>query len=444
MPVSTHFFLIHLLAFVALLINIGPQQDGWDNLAKKFTLNGKIATALIVLDLAAFIHFLLTTKATIATYGSIYLGYGITVVAFSIPFTAISHYTSSPKPIKINMVGWIGIALGASGFVSSLFLVAFSKTKVAINMSEDYVAILGHFITVASAMIALTEGLSASAAAIPVVAPTTEKDRLKAEDRKWEKRDLKRVAIKVIMIGFVVSAVNSIIENRKEEEVKKNLLHTKKLITDSLDTHISQLDVQIKNTKADLGKVHKELQGLLATVKTLGKINSSLEELNKKVAKKSEVDQLLKKSTQLDENDAAQKKALEALNKDLSQQLEQLDKYNQLTEQLSKNDQSKQKAIDDLKNTLNGYNKNLTALEQTVKNNTDLKQLQVMVRGQQNMLDRIQKGMLTKASLNQLTQNVQSLKSRLQTFENRITTQLSKLKRPLVNRPNPVKKDTVK
>lgn len=439
MPVSTHFFLIHLLAFVALLINIGPQQDGWDNLSKKFTLNGKIATTLIVLDLAAFIHFLLTTKATMAAYGSIYLGYSITVVAFSIPFTAISHYKSSLKPIKINMVGWIGIALGASGFVSSLFLVAFSKTKVATNMSEDYVAILGHFITVASAMIALTEGLSASAA-ITVAASTTEQDRLKAEDRKWEKRDLKRVAIKVIMIGFVVSAVNSIIENRKEEEVKKNLLHTKKLITDSLDTHISQLDVQIKNTKGDLGKVHKELQGLLATVKTLGKINSSLEELNRKVAKKNKVDQLLKKSTQLDKNDAAQKKALEALNKDLSQQL---DKYNQLTEQLSKNDQSKQKAIDNLKNTLSNYNKNLTTLEQTVKNNTDLKQLGVIVRGQQNMLDRLQKGMLTKASLNQLTQNVQSLKGRLQTFENRIATQLSKLKRPLVP-PNPVKKDTVK
>ena len=241
MSVSFHFFLIHLVAFVALLINIGPKQDGWDNLTKKFTLTGKVATAIIFLDLVAFIHFLTTAKVSLASYGSFYLGYGITVVAFIIPFTAISHYASSKKFIKINMVGWIGIALGASGFVSSLFLVFFSKAKVATNMSEDYVAILGHFITVASTMIALTEGLNAGAVQQAATAPPeNEAARKKAEDRQLERRDLKRVAIKVIMIGFVVSAVNSIIENRKEEEVKNNLLRTKSFITDSLDTHITK------------------------------------------------------------------------------------------------------------------------------------------------------------------------------------------------------------
>ena len=288
MSVSTHFFAIHLVAFIALLINIGPQQDGWDNLNKKFTLNGKIATAIIGLDLIAFIHFLLTTKVTLATYGSIYLGYGITVVAFIIPFTAISHYASSTKFLKINMVGWIAIALGASGFVSSLFLVFFSKPKVATNMSEDYVAILGHFITVASAMIALTEGLNANATQ-PMATPKNEAESKKVEDKVFERRDLKRVAIKVIMIGFVVSAVNSIIQNRKEEEVKNNLLSTKTFITDSLDTHITQLDAQIKNTEKDLGKVNKQLQGLLTTVKTLGQISASLEALDKKVAQKEEL-----------------------------------------------------------------------------------------------------------------------------------------------------------
>lgn len=443
MPVTTHFFLIHLIAFIALLINIGPKQDGWDNLTKHFTLNGKIATGLIALDFLALIHFLATAKAPIASYGSFYLGFGITAVAFIIPFTAISHYASSKKVIKINMVGWIGILLGASGFVSSLFLVMFSKTKVAINMSEDYVAILGHFITVASAMIALTEGLNPSAAVAPIEpVDDTLEARQKAEDRKWERRDLKRVAIKVIMIGFVVSAVNSIIQNRKEEEVKNNLVRTEKFITNTLDKHISQLDKQITTTKNDLGKVHSQIQGLLTTVSTLGKISASLETLDKNVAKRTEVNQLLKKSQQLNENDDAQKKAIETLNQELKKEL---DKYNALTEQLTKNDQAKQQAIEALKAQINGYNKSLTALEQTVKNNPALKQLQVAVRGQQTTLDRIQKGMVSQASINQLSQHVQALQNRLKVFENQVKTQLNKLnQRPIVPPQPKTTNDTLK
>lgn len=440
MSVSSHFFLIHLVAFVALLINIGPKQDGWDNLTKKFTLTGKVATAIIFLDLLAFVHFLATAKVSLASYGSFYLGYSITVVAFIIPFTAISHYASSKKFIKINMVGWIGIALGASGFVSSLFLVFFSKAKVATNMSEDYVAILGHFITVASAMIALTEGLNASTVQQAATAPPeNEAARKKAEDRQLERRDLRRVAIKVIMIGFVVSAVNSIIENRKEEEVKNNLLRTKSFITDSLDTHITQLDVQIKNTEKDLGKVNTQLQGLLTTVKTLGQISASIEELDKKVASKKEVDALLKKSDKLSENDDAQKKALEKLNQDLSTEL---DKYNGLTKQLTQNSETRQKSIDAIKNNLDQYKRQLDVLQKTASDKTELKQLQVIVRGQQNLLDNIQKKMLTQASLAQLSKNVTALQTRLRSFETRIQQQISKIPRPLSR--TPTVRDTVR
>lgn len=440
MSVSAHFFAIHLVAFIALLINIGPQQDGWDNLNKKFTLNGKIATVIIGLDLIALIHFLLTTKVGLAAYGSFYLGYSITVVAFIIPFTAISHYASSPKFVKINMVGWIAIALGASGFVSSLFLVFFSKPKVATNMSEDYVAILGHFITVASAMIALTEGLNANAAPQPVAVPKNENESKRAEDKLFERRDLKRVAIKVIMIGFVVSAVNSIIQNRKEDEVKNNLLSTKTFITDSLDTHITKLDAQIKNTEKDLGKVNQQLQGLLTTVKTLGQISNSLEALDKKVAQKDEVNALLKKSDELNENDNAQKKALEKLNQDLSTEL---DKYNGLTQKLTNNSEIRQKAIDAIKTNLDQYKRQLDALQKTASDKTELKQLQAIVRGQQNLLDKIQQKMLTQASLAQLSQNVTAMQTRLKSFETRIQQQISKIPRPLKRTP-PVVKDTVK
>jgi len=440
MSVSAHFFAIHLVAFIALLINIGPQQDGWDNLNKKFTLNGKIATVIIGLDLIALIHFLLTTKVGLAAYGSFYLGYSITVVAFIIPFTAISHYASSPKFVKINMVGWIAIALGASGFVSSLFLVFFSKPKVATNMSEDYVAILGHFITVASAMIALTEGLNANAAPQPVAVPKNENESKRAEDKLFERRDLKRVAIKVIMIGFVVSAVNSIIQNRKEDEVKNNLLSTKTFITDSLDTHITKLDAQIKNTEKDLGKVNQQLQGLLTTVKTLGQISNSLEALDKKVAQKDEVNALLKKSDELNENDNAQKKALEKLNQDLSTEL---DKYNGLTQKLTNNSEIRQKAIDAIKTNLDQYKRQLDALQKTASDKTELKQLQAIVRGQQNLLDKIQQKMLTQASLAQLSQNVTAMQTRLKSFETRIQQQISKIPRPLKRTP-PVVKDTMK
>ncbi|OJJ19023.1 hypothetical protein BKI52_19575 [marine bacterium AO1-C] len=441
MPVSTHFFAIHLVAFIALLINIGPQQDGWDNLTKRFTLNGKIATAIIGLDLVALIHFLLTAKVGLAAYGSFYLGYGITAIAFIIPFTAISHYASSPKFVKINMVGWIAIALGASGFVSSLFLVFFSKAKVATNMSEDYVAILGHFITVASAMIALTEGLNAGAAQpVQPKAAEDEHARRKAEDKLFERRDLKRVAIKVIMIGFVVSAVNSIIQNRKEDEVKNNLLSTKTFITDSLDTHITKLDAQIKNTEKDLGKVNKQLQGLLTTVKTLGQISESLEALDKKVAQKDEVNTLLKKSDELSENDNAQKKALEKLNQDLSAEL---DKYNGLTQKLTQNSETRQKSIDAIKANLDQYKRQLDALQKTASDKTELKQLQTIVRGQQNILDKIQQKMLTQASLAQLSQNVVAMQTRLKSFETRIQQQISKIPRPLKQTP-PAAKDTVK
>jgi hypothetical protein len=441
MPANTHFFLIHLLAFIALLINVGPQQDGWDNLNKRFTLTGKIATALIAIDLIAFVHFLIITKATVTAYGSFYLGYGITVIAFSIPFTAISHYASSPKPIKINMVGWIGISLGASGFVSSLFLVFFSKIKVATNMSEDYVAILGHFITVASAMIALTESLNASASQTPANAPIDNSPEAlaKAEDRKWERRDLKRVAIKVIMIGFVVSAVNSIIENRKGDEVKKNLLRTKSFITDSLDTHISQLDKQITTTKKDLGKVHTQLQGLLTTVSTLGAISTSLDALNKNVAKRTEVDELLKKSVKLNENDEQQKVAIEKLNTDLQKEL---DKYNKLNEQFRKNDEAKQQAINDLQTKLANYNKNLLALEQTVKSNTALKQLQQSIANQRTALTRIEQGMVSQAKVQQLSQNVSALKTQLTSFEARIKRRIEALTNLTKLRPS--RRDTAR
>ncbi len=441
MSVSTHFFVIHLVAFIALLLNIGPQQDGWDNLTKKFTLNGKIATLIIGLDLIALVHFLFTAKVNLATYGSFYLGYSITAVAFIIPFTAISHHEASTRWIKINVVGWIGIALGASGFVSSLFLVFFSKAKVATNMSEDYVAILGHFITVASAMIALTEGLNASNPPSHLHQENApEQTSSSSTDKTLARRDLKRVAIKVIMIGFVVSAVNSIIQNRKEEEVKNNLLTTKAFITDSLDTHISKLDIQIKSTEKDLGQVNKQLKGLLATVKTLGQISASLDALDKKVAQKDEVNTLLKKSDQLSENDDAQKKALEKLNLDLSAEL---NKYNELTQKLSQSSQTRQKSIDDIKNSLGQYQQKLDALQKTVNDQTELKQLQVIVRGQQNMLDKIQKNMLTSTSLNQLTQNVTALQNRLKSFETRIQQQISKIPRPLKRTPPPVK-DTLK
>ena len=182
------------------------------------------------------------------------------------------------------------------------------------------------------------------------------------------------------------------------------------------------------------------MQGLLTTVKTLGQISASIEELDKKVASKKEVDALLKKSDKLSENDDAQKKVLEKLNQDISAEL---DKYNGLTKQLAQNSETRQKSIDAIKSNLDQYKRQLDVLQKTVSDKTELKQLQVIVRGQQNLLDNIQKKMLTQASLAQLSKNVTALQNRLKSFETRIQQQISKIPRPLSRTP-PAVRDTVR
>lgn len=270
-------FLIHLVATLAVFINVGLKEDGYEN--GKWSLQGKIATIILAIDFIAFITYVLSLSSQFVDLVNLYLGYSITVASFIIPFLCTCHNIDSKQAIRLNFVGWLTIILALVGLLSTfLHLLGVSDESV-----ENYIAVLANLITVTSALIALSG---------------------QTFDNQYRLTDLGRVAVTVITVGFFVSVMNGYLDEREKEELKNTVVEVQGKAKETLGSlnkageyldFINQELAKSKDTltiifSAELSQVKEELiivkEDLEGTQQALVTDVHELDELTKELKNK--------------------------------------------------------------------------------------------------------------------------------------------------------------
>lgn len=383
------FFLIHLINLLALVMHIGIKEDGFDVKSKRFSKNGKVATVLEGISMLAFLIFVYFYN-DLCNLSSLYLGFSITIAIFSVPFLTTCHIKYSKSKVRLNFAGFVALLVGFSGFLTSFIWFFDSHTDgvVSTDMIDNYISILGQFIAGTSALIAFS-------------GTTIESKDVKNDKGKpipvTRLTDLGKVAITVIIIGFVVSIINFNLENAEKERVNievDQILEQAQLIAKNLDTanvfltenlmpktehwllEVNDKVENIKDLDKKLDAVQKRLKDMstasevLALGKQLTKYEATVSSLKwqlKLVAKETSVKELQTKLNQQQSRIATLQKRLDDTAK--SHDIKELQKalkssqaeINQLKQQLKK--QAKASDIEALK-------KELRKLQQLVADTT--------------------------------------------------------------------------
>lgn len=354
------FFVIHLFAYLALLLNVGIYEDGFDNALKDEIwykrLKNKGIAAMVLMSvcfLAALVFFIYDFEDQ-SPNNNLYLGFLITFLTYTMPFVTTCHHKATENEeakgtFTINLIGWITLLIGSTGLLGSVIAVVASEESL-----ENYVSILGQFIAVTSALIAL------SGATIE-----THGDRSILTD-------LGKAAMLVIVIGFAVSIINAQIDDKKKEELgqtakqtQKVLLEANNFITQKLKPNIDIVDSKIANTNRDLGNVVTELESILQQIQALNAIKKQIEVLAENVAKGKDLQEVKISVANYDnrlnqiENQVKQIENLQATVNAYQLKIQNIE--NQVVNQLAKQDQ-----VQDLKTSLQNYTARLQNIEKII------------------------------------------------------------------------------
>lgn len=372
-----HFFVFHCLAFIALLVNIGAENDGFNDQTRQLNLRGKIATFVILpLSLFSFVFFLLG-NALHLPMSSVYLSYLITIAAYLMPFLTNCHNPNSRFLIKINLVGYLTLIIGLSGLIGT-GLWAFDSKNSTENVN-DYMELLGQFIASTSALIALSGAT--------VYTDSQGRSRLS---------DLGNVAAVVIFIGFGVSAINAITANRKQENLANTAEDTRKTLLSADSVITKQLKPNLVLVNKQIGDVLPTLQKIMGQLRDLQTINDKITNLQKDVAKNTEL-------TKLEKIVAEHNKAVDNL---------------KVT--VEKVDQETQK-INTLQQTLQTYQTQLAVLERNVNRVEGLENKIVDLAGKvEKLRSETEKMGNMQDKLDKVQETISSLQSNLTTIQNNV------------------------
>lgn len=342
-------FLIHLVATVAVFINVGLKEDGYEN--GKWRLQGKVATIILAIDFIAFMTYVFSLSSQFVDLVNLYLGYSITVASFIIPFLCTCHNIVSNRIIRLNFVGWLTVVLALVGLVSTfLHLLGVSDENV-----ENYIAVLANLITVTSALIALSG---------------------QTFDNQYRLTDLGRVAVTVITVGFMVSVMNGYLDEREKEKLEKTVSDVDKKAKETLGSlnkageFLDEINEGLAKSKEDLTSIFSAELNLVK--EELRIVKSDLEGTQKNLVKDvHELDELTK---QLQDKLASIERDIDIVD-DLVADMstDYLDKavFNQEINKLSGNVASKQEVKSQTDNLLNQIN----AVRQSALTKGDLSQL---------------------------------------------------------------------
>jgi len=381
-----YFFIIHLVNLIALIIHIGIKEDGFDVKLKRLTKQGKIASVLEGISVLAFCLFVAAYN-DLCDLSSLYLGFGITVSIFIIPFLSTCHIKYSKQKVKLNFAGFVALLVGISGFLCSLiwFFDVNSGALVKTDMIDNYISILGQFIAGTSALIAFSG--------------TTIESKQERNDKGkpipvTRLTDLGKVAITVIVIGFAVSIINFNLENAEKERVNievdqilaqaqsisqnldtanefltHNLMPTTEQWLRKLDTKVNEiedLDQKLMAVQRDL-KTVATAQGQTDLIQQVEKYRSSLGQLRKEVkslAKATELKKLSQKIAQYQNTIGG-----------FQQQLKTVAKSQQVTK---------------LQESIEGYQTEIRQLRQALQNTAKSNELQSLKKEIQKLQEVLQ------------------------------------------------------
>ncbi|MGB0526034.1 MAG: hypothetical protein ACPGJS_23840 [Flammeovirgaceae bacterium] len=394
------FFLIHLTSIIALVLHIGIKEDGFDVKTKRLSKQGKIATGIEAMTIIAFAIFVYVYD-DLCNLSSLYLGFGITLATFSVPFLSTCHIKHSKARIKLNFAGFVAILVGFSGFLTSFvwFFDRNTGSTVSTDMIDNYISILGQFIAGTSALIAF------SGTTIETKQEKNDKGKPIPVTRLT---DLGKVAITVIVIGFAVAIIDFNLDNAEKKRVNsevdeilhqaqsisKNLDGANEFLTDSLlprteqwlmvlsdkVDEIEDLDQKLIAVQNDLTSVAKakKVETLRAR---LAEYNTSIIALKRQlngVAKASSINQLDKKMASLEAKS-------EAIRKQLSN-VAKTEAVNQISQQM--------REITALKSVIKSYQTEIQQLKQQLKlvaSKQDVEALKLEIQKLQMQQDSLRK-----------------------------------------------------
>lgn len=408
MQAPIFFFIIHCIAFFALLVNVGLDQDGYDNQTRTFTIRGKIASFGLLPIALLFFGIFVFQNGFDLNFSIVYVGFGITVMAFAIPFLSTSHNFHVKHPVKLNFIGWLTIVIGLSGLFSSVIWAIENKSDAV----ENYMGVLGQFIAGTSAFIALS--------GTTIETDTGGRNRL---------TDLGHVAAMVILIGFLVATINGLIDSKQDDELANTAADTKatllaadnvinKKLRPNIESVTEQMDYVRRTVIPTLNGILAQLTDLKAIskkiddVKMLSAKAEKLEEINGKVVEsKTTINAIqgtvgeVQTKTQSLENQSSQ------ISQKLDNQNGKLDanatKINELQGKVSSLSQQVDQ-IDDIKTQLANLAKTLQTIQYQTAKITDLNKDLESIKAKNSQIDGIKKDLESiKTKLENSIENVQ-------------------------------------
>ncbi len=250
-----YFLAIHILALVAVCFSVGLNEDSFDHQNKKPTREGYWALVLLGLSVLGLILLVNLMTSPLEDNRGLFLGFFITLASFSLPYFSTTHNAEIPGWPKINLIGWLTIALGGIGLLPVLLYLTGAKA--------DSIAVIGHSITVASALFAL-------------LGETIQSDG----KGRFSLTDLGKLIFTAILIGFTVSVVNSQIEDEEKRDLQKkmsqtvNSLDSARVVLDVLNHQLKRtgkqfttmLDTNGKRFLERLASIHKDIDTIIVDV----------------------------------------------------------------------------------------------------------------------------------------------------------------------------------
>ena len=354
-----YFFCIHLLNLIALVTHIGIKEDGFDVKTKRLSKQGKLASVMEFFALLMFGAFIYLHDHQ-SNLSSLYLGFGITVSIFAIPFLSTCHIKYSKSKVRLNFAGFVALLVGLSGFLTSV--IWFFDRAGSTDMIDNYISILGQFIAGTSALIAFS-------------GTTIESKDIKNDKGKpipvTRLTDLGKVAITVIIIGFAVSIINFNLENAEQkrvnievdqilkqaQEIATNLDSANHFLTHDLMPKTEHWLVDLNDKVMEIRRLEEKVVKLsgkvdsLASRADIGALNTQLSKINR------ELNQLSRGQKQV-----AKQTSVQQLEQKLKKQEKQLA---QLKQQITKLNQSK--AIASIKNEIQILHQEINTMKKEVK-----------------------------------------------------------------------------